>query len=529
MDNHKRATLKLAGTAFACGVARWATAQPASAPATGPDGGGLDPYPGGYRVKAPPVPAGEPDIVRVREGELQGVRAGDIRYFRGVPFAKPPVGDLRFLPPQVGAPWSGVRQATENPPAAMQVTQLVEAPTSEDCLYLNIWAPAAPGPHPVYVYIHGGGNTSGYSLEHRVQGATFARDGVVCVNIGYRLGSLGFLELGGLLGDAFEGSGNNGLRDQLRALQWIQDNIAAFGGDPSKVTIGGQSAGGFNVCSLTASPLSRGLFRAGISQSGSGHGVITRSLAREHAERFAEALARQGDKPEQLPTLPVDRILSVERASTRTGDNNGFIDGQLLLEHPYEAMRKGRGKQVALLMGSNRDEMRLFSAAPDPSSFTGRNGAAFARYRAMNPGIGVSELAGRFASDLAFGGPTMVYADNHAKAGGVSYVYRWDWGPATGRFKGLAIHGVETPFVWDNAAALAFRYVEPDPTLQARAAVAHELWVDFIRSGRPAAQGVPSWPRWTPRDRAFMDIGEQYRIEQASSRSVALWDELLGA
>ena len=507
------------------------SSKPAQTPTPGADGGGIapshDPYPGGYVVQAPSVPAGEPVLVPVRAGLLQGVRAGGVNYFRGIAYAEPPLGALRFRRARPPQPWRGVRAATVNPRAPLQTGFLAEALTSEDCLYLNIWAPAAPGPHPVYVYIHGGANNSGYALEHRVQGAHFARDGIVCVNIGYRVGAFGFLELGALLGEAYHVSANNDLHDQLLALQWVQDNIAAFGGDPQQVTIGGQSAGGFNVCSLLASPLAKGLFRAAISQSGSGHHVSTLAMAQATAERFAQALQAQGDAVADLPTLAAERILAAERASIPMGVNNGVIDGELLLEHPYQAARLGRNAQVKLLIGANRDETLLFGPPPVRASFTAAEQDAFARYQALHPQDSEAVLLGRFSSECLMGGPSMVYAEQHALAGGQSFVYRWSLGAPNGRFAGLAIHGLETPFVWDNVGALAFRYITPDATLQALAQTVHQCWVSFICDGQPAASTAPHWPAWTASQKNYFDIDAVVQMSIWPDDELALWSAVL--
>ncbi len=502
----------------------------APTPRAGADGGGVapvsDPYPGNYVVKAPAVPPGEPTFVTVREGRLQGVQAGSVRYFRGIPFAAAPVGNLRFKPPRAVQPWQDVRLALENPPASMQNSFLAESGTSEDCLYLNIWAPTAPGPHPVYVYIHGGANNSGYSLEHRVQGASFARDGIVCVNIGYRVGALGFLELGGLLGDEFAGSGNNALRDQLFALQWVQANIAAFGGDPKQVTIGGQSAGGFNVCSLIASPLSQGLFRAAISQSGGGHGVRTLEQARAAADRFAGTLRAQGGNIADLQSMPVQLIMAAQDA-TGNSSNGGVIDGKVLLQHPYESVRKGRAKNIRVLMGANRDEMVVLGGAPDPARFNEAQKTAYARYQALHAGVPAEVLLVRFAGEQLFGAPTDIFADNHAAAGGAVYVYRWERPADTGKFKGTAFHGIEMPFVWDNIASLAFRYVVPEPKLQPYADAVHRLWVSFIRDGIPGAPGVPPWPAWKPDSRRYLRIADTFQIALRPPEELAVWAGVL--
>ncbi|MDB5670450.1 MAG: carboxylesterase/lipase family protein [Alphaproteobacteria bacterium] len=501
----------------------------AQAAKLGADAGGADPYPGGYVVKAPPLPAGTPVVVKVAQGRLRGVEAGGIRYFRGVPFAKPPVGPLRFRQPQPMQPWTGIRPALANPPASLQPNVQLEAPSQgEDCLYLNIWAPAAPGPHPVYVYIHGGGNSSGYSLEHRVNGASFAHDGIVCINIGYRLGVLGFLELGALLGPDYRGSGNNGLRDQLAALAWVQANAAAFGGDPANVTIGGQSAGGYDVLSLVASPRSRGLFHRAISQSGSGHGIATLADAEKQAGRFVGSLVGPGGQAAELRDMPAARIVAAQGDRIATGAMNGIVDGDVLLDHPYIAARKGEGRSVALLMGANRDEMAVLGGG-DLTRLSRPQQAAFAQFAARNTALTHDEQVTRFVSAVQFNAPTEIYADNHAVAGGTAYVYEWTWGAPSGRFRGAAFHGIETPFAWDNPGALAFRYVEPDPALARRAGEVHRLWTSFIRSGRPASPHVAGWRPWTRADRAYLDIGADYTIRRANGRDFAEWQDLLDA
>lgn len=531
MDASKRAFLTGVGSAGLLIAAR-SLGQTPTPQRAGADGGGIappsDPYPNGYVVKAPAVASGQPTFATVQEGRLQGVQSGMVRYFRAIPYAAPPTGDRRFRPPEAVQPWSGVRMAVENPPAAMQNNLIAEAPTtSEDCLYLNIWAPTSPGPHPVYVYIHGGANTSGYSLEHRVQGANFARDGIVCVNIGYRLGALGFLELGGLLGKDFVGTGNNALRDQLFALHWVQKNIAAFGGDPKLVTIGGQSAGGFDVISLTASPLSQGLFRGAISQSGSGHGTCTMDEAHTVADKFAAALQAAGARVENLPSMPVEQILAAQRVGMRDGQNNGVIDGALLLEHPYEALRKGRGAAVRMMMGSNRDELAVLGGPPNPQRFDAAHQEALAKYRALQPKLPESELLLQFGSDELMGASTRICADSHAAAGGAAYVYRWDWAAETGKLKGKAFHGIETPFAWDNLASIAFRYVVPEPKLQPRADTIHRLWTSFIRDGEPTAPGVGAWSRWSPGKRDYLLIADDYRMARCTDAQMAVWSGVL--
>ena len=484
------------------------------------------PFPGGYVMQSAAVPPGKPVIVKVRQGQLQGVEAGGIRYFRGVPYAEPPVGPLRFKAPVPAKPWPGVRMADKNPPASIQVRSALGAnqapedtPTSEDCLYLSIWAPSEPGPHPVYAYIHGGGNVGGYSLDHRIDGATFARDGVVCVSIEYRLGVLGFLDVKGLLGEAYAGSGNNGILDQILALEWLRENLAGFGGDPDKLTIGGQSAGGMDVCTLLASPMAKGLFRGAISESGGGSNALPEAEAEENAKRYAAAFSRLGGDVQGLASAPVEMILQAQQESRVP--SWPLIDGRVLTEAPFAAAGKGAGAHVALLIGTNRDEMG--GAAPR----TPEEVKAFARFRELHPGLNDDQAQRQFGAERQFSAPSWIFADSHAAAGGPAYVYFFAWSGATGANAGLSIHGLEVSLVWDHIQALASRYVAPEPYIQALATDMHHLWTAFVRTGVPSAPHVPAWPRWTREDRRYMEIDAAFRVAALNPGELDLWKGVL--
>lgn len=482
----------------------------------GPDSATDQIYPGGYRVAAPPLPAGEPVLISTSLGRLQGIRSGGLDYFRGIPFAEPPVGAARFMPPRPVRAWSGVREANKNPPAAPQIGPVVEAPgTSEDCLYLNIWAPAHSGPHPVYVFIHGGANLSGYSLEHRIDGASFARDGIVCVNIGYRLGAFGFLEFGRLLGQAYRGSANNGLRDILLALQWVGQHIANFGGDPTAITVGGQSAGAENALALTSSPIAKGLFRQIVSQSNGGHSRWTLEEAEAVARSFAEEAAKLGVRSTDLPSAPVDRLIAAQGKANLQG-LRGMIDGTLLPGQPYHASRWMNQSSRKLLIGFNRDEAALFGQ-PDPNKFSPQEKAAFASYREAFPGESVAVQALQFRSVMQFGLSSALFADDFIRSGGQAYFYEWSWVPDTGRFLGKAFHGIEQPFVWDNPRSIAFRDVLPDPAHAPLASRVHQRWVDFIKTGVPSGPQLVPWPEWRPSSRAVLRINAQ---DQAGVSSI---------
>jgi para-nitrobenzyl esterase len=481
----------------------------------GPDSGASGLYPGNYRVAAPPIPDGHPALVKTRLGTLEGMESGRIRYFRSVPFAEPPVGPLRFRRAEPVKPWQGVRKATANPPAAVQSGIVAEAPrVSEDCLYLNIWAPSTRGPHPVYVYVHGGANVTGYSLEHRVNGANFARDGIVCVNVGYRLGAFGFLELGEVLGAEYAGSGNNGLYDLITALEWVRDNIQEFGGDPHNVTIGGQSAGAFNVLSLAASPVGKGLFRRVISQSGSGHGTSTREAAQAAGARFLAAATARSMSAADLLTASPDMLLELQDSAIVPGILNGFIDGDFLPDLPYRLNRWMQVPDRQLLIGYDLDEVAVLGGA-DPATFSLIDRIAFDRFRTTYPQGTERQQAIRFRSAMQFGVPSALYADAFALSGGRVHAYEWRWTAESGRFAGTAFHGIEQPFVWDNPRSIAFRDVTPLPSHRLLAHRLHRRWVSFIRSGNPAASGTPEWPSWLPDERRILAIGDRDTVDRS--------------
>lgn len=476
-------------------------------------------YPGGYTVHPEPVPEGKPTFTTVREGRLEGVIAANgIRYFRGIPYAAPPVGALRFKQPGPPLAWAGIRKAVENPAAPIQSRAALEgsnAPpdtkTSEDCLTLSITAPSTAGPHPVYVFIHGGGNMAGYQLDNRVNGARFARDGVVFVTVGYRVGALGFLELGKLIGADYAGSGNNAIRDQIAALKWLRGNIAAFGGNPDQITVGGQSAGAFDVCALLASPVSSGLYRAAISQSGGGGGVITKDEALVWADRVAAAFAEKGIKGRDILTAPAEDFAEVEVR----GFPGPFVDGELLTAKPNQATASGINRNVALLIGWDRDEIAGMGV--------GAAGPLFERFKALNPGLTDAQWTRRFGAASTFGGPSWTLADSHASAGGPTYVYYWTWAADSGQNAGIAFHGVEMSYVFDNVEALRARYIIPDAAIQARATAMHALWVNFVKTGKPSAPGVPAWPQWAPSSRHYLDIDNGFKVLELPDADIALW------
>src|ERR1019366_9889228 len=226
-------------------------------------------------------------LVTPPSGKVLGEVVDGVRVYRGVPFAEPPVGPLRFRPPVAAKPWTGVREATRFSAAAIQPAEPGVA-HSEDCLYLNIWAPIGTGPFPVFVWIHGGGFTGGHSFAPIFDGTDFARRGIVLVTVAYRLGVFGFMDMSPLLGPSYADSGNNAIRDLVAALKWVNQNIAAFGGDPTRVTVGGESAGAKATAALMAIPECHNLFQSALSESGGGERILTLPRAADVSQSFGD-------------------------------------------------------------------------------------------------------------------------------------------------------------------------------------------------------------------------------------------------
>jgi len=413
-------------------------------------------------------------------GRVQGTENGDARIFLGIPFAQPPVGNLRFRAPLPAKPWTGVLQAVKQPPAPMQAGS---ARMSEDCLYLNVFAPKTPGPHPVFVWIYGGGNNAGSASN--LDGSAFARDGVVCVVINYRVGALGFLELE-------RGSGNNGIRDQVQALLWVQRNIEAFGGNPKQVTVGGQSAGAKNVASLMASPEAKGLFQRAIMESGSAQTVHT--LQQAQAVRW---LMHAGAG--ELRTMDVHDLLDAQSKLLAAYPANypfrPVVDGSFLPDVPLNQIAKGSA--VQLLLGTNRDEMAAFvnpEHAAQPLDQKEMGNAALGNvtpleeaYRSAFPALSTAEIHIRMLTAEEYWIPSIRIAEVRSGQRAQTYMYRFDHKPAS--------HGRESAFVWNHDSNI------------------HAAWVEFIRNGHPAATGLPSWPVYKTDKRETMILDDQSYVE----------------
>ena len=490
--------------------------------------------------------AGGPSPTTVNSpcGPLTGSQAAGIRIFRGVPFAQPPTGALRFRPPVAVKHWTTPRDATLPAPSAMQPGGAATS-HSEDCLYLNIWAPAGKGPFPVYVWIHGGGFTGGSANDPHTDGSVLAAQGIVAVSVAYRLGVLGFLDLEPLLGAGYAGSANNALRDLIAALEWIRENIGAFGGDPGRVTIGGESAGAKLTDVLMGTPAARPLFAQMISESGGAERVTTHELALKVAEDFGATWRRvAGSAPSAMATAPAAQLIEAQRqfmsAYPLHFPLRCEIDGTLLPRLPVATILAGCSRGKRLLIGTNRDESAAFLGPHPESDPTAADlgnmpveafDAVFAKYGGVYPAMTPEELRIRAVTAEEYWIPTIRATSAHLAGGGMAYAYRLDFTESSGRLRGYAFHTLDVPLVWDRPHSEVANAASEAALAQAM----FTAWTAFIEHGVPAAAELPPWPACDTAHRWTMILnapgtapGTGSRVEaNPQEAELRLWDGLL--
>jgi para-nitrobenzyl esterase len=504
-------------------------------------------------------------IVETRSGRIRGQALDGLTVFKGIPFARPPVGELRFRAPEREESWSGVRDALDFGPSAPQQPLMLPLPgmdvgeQDEDCLYLNVYTPAADDARrPVLVWIHGGGFVIGSGSQPIYDGGPLARHGdVVVVSLNYRLGPLGFMLLSDLCPELEGAVGNAGIRDQIAALEWVRDGIEAFGGDPDNVTIFGESAGGMSVGSLLGSPGAAGLFQKAIAQSGAAHNVHTRETATQVAESFlAELALPPADAARSLRQIPPDKLLDTHRQTMlKLGSSLGLlpfqplVDGDVLPVAPLDAVRGGSARGVALLAGTTRDEWRLFGML-DPGLAKLDQPGLEARLADQLPGVDVPALIDAYRTapsergepnitdlyyaietDRVFRLPAIRLVEAQRSTGAQTFMYRFDWpSPAMGGALG-ACHGLELAFVFGMAGGQGVElFAGGGPDAKALSDVMLDSWVAFARAGDPSHPGLPGgrWDAYELPARKTMLLDQACALElDPAGREREVWSGVL--
>ncbi|HEU5226378.1 MAG TPA: carboxylesterase/lipase family protein [Ktedonobacteraceae bacterium] len=498
------------------------------------------------------------EIVETRYGKVQGYQQDSISVWKGVPFAQPPTGQRRFCAPQPPEPWTGVRQATEFSPMAPQVPEMGMSmvgamgaeravdprPMSEDCLYLNVWSPGTEGQkRPVMVYIHGGAFTLGSASDPWYDGTSFAaRHNIVVVTLNYRLGILGFVYLKELAQADAVYTGNCALLDQIAALAWVQENIAAFGGDPGNVTVMGESAGAMSIGALLGMPAAHGLFQHAILQSGAAGNLTTRPQATKVAQALLTKLDLQPSQLSALADVPLETLLKIQpdlgREFGGIGAYSPIIDGETLPQHPLAMIAQGSAANVAILIGTNRDEWRLFAmmrGGPQVDEeqlkriFGDEAEPALAMYTQARADTSPELAWIDIMSDMIFRMPALRLAEGQVRQGTPVWMYRFDWeSPSFGGVLGAA-HAMDIPFVWNTLdTPLSRMFTGDSPTRQPLADLMHAAWAAFIRSGNPAIANLPVWPPYDLERRATMIFNDvPHVVDDPQGQVRPLWKRVI--
>ncbi len=457
--------------------------------------------------------------VKVTNGVLEGIDESGVRSFKGIPYAQPPVGDLRWKEPQPAKNWTGVLKADKFGPRAMQRPIYSDMNfrsngLSEDCLYLNVWTPAkSANDHlPVLVYFYGGGFNAGDGSEFRYDGESMARRGIVAVTVNYRLGVFGFLALPELTKESpHHASGNYGLMDQSAALHWVRKNISDFGGDPQKITIAGESAGSSSVSAQMASPLSKNIIAGAIGESGSllgKHSTVSLSEAEQLGEGFSKSLSAASLA--DLRAMPAEKILE-ETAKPGLSKFPVDVDGYFFPKSPVEIYASGNQAKVPLLVGWNSGEGSsqsiLKEKAPTPENFTnaiqkrfGDDADDLLKVYNINDEETIQQLATDLAGDVFAGFKTWKWCDMQSKTGGHP-VYRYFYAhprPAINEDTtkaspaAFAVHSAEIEYALGNLPTNRVYAWQPDDYKVS--AILQSFFANFIKTGNPNGLGVPEWP-----------------------------------
>lgn len=462
------------------------------------------------------------DVVKIDSGMVKGATHAGVTSFKGIPFAKPPVGKLRWEPPQAVAKWKGVRDATHYGHDCMQLPFPSDAAPlgtkpSEDCLVLNVWTPAHhPANLPVMVWIYGGGFVNGGSSPAVYAGQHFARKGIVFVSFNYRLGRFGFFAFPALTKQAKGGLvGNYGFMDQIAALKWVKSNIAAFGGNPDDVTVFGESAGGMSVHVLMTSPLAKGLFEKAMVESGGGRtmmnatGVTSGMDGRPSAEQlgvnFARSMGIKGSGAAalaKLRELPAKDIVDGMNMASMFAANSTYagpmMDGSLVIGQPETLYKEGKYYHVPLLLGTNSMDLGFSFAKTQAQLFApfGKNAKKAEEAYGAKPDSNLRFLGMKVAADAMMIEPARFVAQTLSAQGDKVWEYRFGYVADSMRKQWPgAPHATEIPFVFDTVKA---KYGAAATAADEKAGEeTNSYWANFVKTGNPNGSGLPHWPRYT--------------------------------
>ncbi len=498
-------------------------------------------------------------IVNTKSGRLEGFSRNGLHIFKGIPYAAPPVGELRWMPPQPVESWSGVRQAKKYgaiapqnlmPPGPTGAPSFEGQPQSEDCLFLNIWTPGLDDARrPVLFWIHGGAFILGAGTEPFLEEGNLARRGdMVVVSINYRLGALGFMNLNEITDGKIPATGNEGLLDQIAALDWVRNNILMFGGDPDNITISGFSAGGMSVGILLSMPQARDKFHKALNRSGAANVVSPLEDSVKITEQYLDTLHLKGSDADALRALSTQQLLDVqERLTARLNETQHratpfqpVVDGKVLSEIPMAAIKKGAAKDIPIIAGSSLDEMK-FMTVTDPTNQEMDEAGLNERLESWTPAEVLPGLVGTYRealkkrgdrvtpagilgsinTDFMFRIPTLrlleTQRDLSAPVYNYLFVYR---SPSLSGALG-AIHGLDNPFLFGS---LDDEFTGSDPELEDLVIKIQDSCAAFARTGDPSCETAGQWPVYDT-DRMTMLFDRNSRVEAAPYETErAAWD-----
>jgi para-nitrobenzyl esterase len=499
-------------------------------------------------VSCAPAAVALADPIKIDTGLVSGAVVGekqDIHVYKGIPFAAPPVGDLRWKPPQPAAPWQGVKECTEFGPAPMGYNSasfpLYAKTASEDCLYLNVWTPAKTTSDklPIMVWIYGGAFWFGEGSNPQYDGVNLAKRGVVVVTFNYRVGPLGFLAHPLLSKESEHNSSSNyGLLDQIAALQWVQKNIAAFGGDPNRVTIFGESAGATSVICLMASPLTNGLFQRAISESmyesGAWSDIRENKYGQEPKEKMGEQLAKDlgcADAPDPLACMRAKSAQEIMDTGKPPADLSGpavyryepCVDGWVVTDLPLNIFEAGKQQKVPLLIGSNADEGNLFSTVANANVDSYKDyvnrlcGDKAQQVLTMYPasdGTQAKAAANKVMTLMTFTCPARVYAGAMNKVNSKAYFYQFTRVPPGSKMG--AFHSVEISYVFATFRPVmsplkAEAYYDEIDRVLSEAMMSY--WTNFAAAADPNKEGLKNWPVYDAKADQYLEFGILIKVK----------------